>query len=126
MGLSSGSDLSPPPGWSCLGGFWQRAQMGGQMDQWVDGWMECWPDEWGMGGQTGRWAGWLDRRTERRPDSPSLPLLPLPRHNDLPWQLLEKFNNQLRLPEANLTLLNGTHTNIPKLHRGHVGGQVGW
>uniref|UniRef100_A0A8B9MNI0 Dipeptidase n=1 Tax=Accipiter nisus TaxID=211598 RepID=A0A8B9MNI0_9AVES len=44
-------------------------------------------------------------------------------HNDLPWQLLKKFNNQLRLPEANLTLLNGTHTNIPKLHRGHVGGQ---
>ncbi|XP_030313407.1 dipeptidase 1 isoform X2 [Calypte anna] len=44
-------------------------------------------------------------------------------HNDLPWQLLSRFNNQLRLPEANLTLLNGTHTNIPKLRRGHVGGQ---
>ncbi|KFP73360.1 Dipeptidase 1, partial [Acanthisitta chloris] len=44
-------------------------------------------------------------------------------HNDLPWQLLLRFNNQLRLPQANLTLLNDTHTNIPKLRRGHVGGQ---
>ncbi|XP_071423397.1 dipeptidase 1 isoform X2 [Pithys albifrons albifrons] len=44
-------------------------------------------------------------------------------HNDLPWQLLQRFNNQLRLPQANLTLLNDTHTNIPKLRRGHVGGQ---
>ncbi|GAB0195393.1 dipeptidase 1 [Grus japonensis] len=44
-------------------------------------------------------------------------------HNDLPWQLLKRFNNQLGLPEANLTLLNGTHTNIPKLRSGHVGGQ---
>ncbi|RMC09363.1 hypothetical protein DUI87_14371 [Hirundo rustica rustica] len=44
-------------------------------------------------------------------------------HNDLPWQLLRKFNNQLRLPAANLTLLNDTHTSIPKLRRGHVGGQ---
>ncbi|XP_032925993.1 dipeptidase 1-like [Catharus ustulatus] len=44
-------------------------------------------------------------------------------HNDLPWQLLKKFNNQLRLPEANLTVLNDTHTNIPKLRQGHVGAQ---
>ncbi|PKU31182.1 dipeptidase 1 [Limosa lapponica baueri] len=44
-------------------------------------------------------------------------------HNDLPWQLLKRFNNQLGLPEANLTTLNGTHTNIPKLRQGHVGGQ---
>ncbi|KAM6300704.1 dipeptidase 1 [Aegotheles albertisi] len=44
-------------------------------------------------------------------------------HNDLPWQLLGRFNNQLGLPEANLTLLAGTHTNIPKLRLGHVGGQ---
>uniref|UniRef100_A0A672U9S9 Dipeptidase n=1 Tax=Strigops habroptila TaxID=2489341 RepID=A0A672U9S9_STRHB len=44
-------------------------------------------------------------------------------HNDLPWQLLKRFNNQLGLPEANLLLLNGTHTNIPKLRSGHVGGQ---
>uniref|UniRef100_A0A8C3UXD8 Dipeptidase n=1 Tax=Catharus ustulatus TaxID=91951 RepID=A0A8C3UXD8_CATUS len=49
--------------------------------------------------------------------------LSLPRHNDLPWQLLKKFNNQLRLPEANLTVLNDTHTNIPKLRQGHVGAQ---
>ncbi|XP_040427706.1 dipeptidase 1 isoform X2 [Cygnus olor] len=44
-------------------------------------------------------------------------------HNDLPWQLLKRFNNQLGLPEANLTQLTGTHTNIPKLNAGHVGGQ---
>uniref|UniRef100_A0A8C4U140 Dipeptidase n=1 Tax=Falco tinnunculus TaxID=100819 RepID=A0A8C4U140_FALTI len=65
-----------------------------------------------LAGQMGRWT-----------DGPSLPLSPLPRHNDLPWQLLERFNNQLGLPEANLMLLNDTHTNIPKLRRGHVGGQ---
>ncbi|XP_057240186.1 dipeptidase 1 [Malurus melanocephalus] len=41
-------------------------------------------------------------------------------HNDLPWQLLKRFNNQLRLPEANLTLLNDTHTNIPKLRSGRA------
>ncbi|XP_067158958.1 dipeptidase 1 [Apteryx mantelli] len=44
-------------------------------------------------------------------------------HNDLPWQLLKRFNNRLGRPEANLTLLNDTHTNIPKLRSGHVGGQ---
>ncbi|KAL2300089.1 hypothetical protein Nmel_012049 [Mimus melanotis] len=44
-------------------------------------------------------------------------------HNDLPWQLLRKFNNQLMLPAANLTVLNDTHTNIPKLRQGHVGAQ---
>ncbi|XP_019360922.1 PREDICTED: dipeptidase 1 isoform X2 [Gavialis gangeticus] len=44
-------------------------------------------------------------------------------HNDLPWQLLRKFNNQLAMAEANLTLLEGTHTSIPKLRSGHVGGQ---
>lgn len=66
-----------------------------------------------------RWAG---RQTDRQPLTPSLSL---PRHNDLPWQLLKRFNNQLKLPEANLTLLEGTHTNIPKLRSGHVGGQVG-
>eukprot|EP00075_Anas_platyrhynchos_P032966 XP_027322219.1 dipeptidase 1 isoform X3 [Anas platyrhynchos] len=44
-------------------------------------------------------------------------------HNDLPWQLLKRFNNRLGLPESNLTQLNGTHTNIPKLNTGHVGGQ---
>lgn len=44
-------------------------------------------------------------------------------HNDLPWQLLKLFNNQLLLPASNLTQLNSTHTNIPKLNTGHVGGQ---
>ncbi|XP_070617876.1 dipeptidase 1 [Erythrolamprus reginae] len=44
-------------------------------------------------------------------------------HNDLPWQLLEKFNNQLSLKAANLTDLQDTHTNIRKLRLGHVGAQ---
>lgn len=44
-------------------------------------------------------------------------------HNDLPWQLLKKFNNQLRDQRANLTSLADTHTNIPKLKAGFVGGQ---
>uniref|UniRef100_A0A452GQ87 Dipeptidase n=1 Tax=Gopherus agassizii TaxID=38772 RepID=A0A452GQ87_9SAUR len=47
----------------------------------------------------------------------------LSRHNDLPWQLLNLFNNRLSMAAANLTLLNDTHTNIPKLQSGHVGGQ---
>ncbi|XP_069811944.1 LOW QUALITY PROTEIN: dipeptidase 1-like, partial [Dendropsophus ebraccatus] len=42
-------------------------------------------------------------------------------HNDLPWQLLDKFNNQLS--KVNLLTLNDTHTNIPKLQEGRVGGQ---
>ncbi|KAM6176939.1 dipeptidase 1 [Erethizon dorsatum] len=44
-------------------------------------------------------------------------------HNDLPWQLLTKFNNQLQDKSANLSTLNSTHTNIPKLRAGLVGGQ---
>lgn len=44
-------------------------------------------------------------------------------HNDLPWQLLKKFNNQLRDPQADLRHLENTHTNIPKLRAGYVGGQ---
>uniref|UniRef100_A0A8C5S300 Dipeptidase n=1 Tax=Laticauda laticaudata TaxID=8630 RepID=A0A8C5S300_LATLA len=44
-------------------------------------------------------------------------------HNDLPWQLLTKFNNQLSLKEANLHELQDTHTNIQKLRLGHVGAQ---
>ncbi|ETE69165.1 Dipeptidase 1, partial [Ophiophagus hannah] len=44
-------------------------------------------------------------------------------HNDLPWQLLTKFNNQLSLKEANLYELQDTHTNIQKLRLGHVGAQ---
>uniref|UniRef100_H3B5M1 Dipeptidase n=1 Tax=Latimeria chalumnae TaxID=7897 RepID=H3B5M1_LATCH len=42
-------------------------------------------------------------------------------HNDLPWQLLQQFNNQLS--KVDLNNLNSTHTNIPKLKEGHVGGQ---
>uniref|UniRef100_A0A8D1PRW9 Dipeptidase n=1 Tax=Sus scrofa TaxID=9823 RepID=A0A8D1PRW9_PIG len=44
-------------------------------------------------------------------------------HNDLPWQLLNLFNNQLQDPGANLSSLAHTHTNIPKLKAGFVGGQ---
>ncbi|XP_043843831.1 dipeptidase 1 [Dromiciops gliroides] len=44
-------------------------------------------------------------------------------HNDLPWQILTRFNGQLQNPKANLTQLEGTHTNIPKLKAGFVGGQ---
>lgn len=42
-------------------------------------------------------------------------------HNDLPWILLSKFHNQLG--KVDLTILSGTHTNIPKLQAGKVGGQ---
>ncbi|XP_036604095.1 dipeptidase 1 [Trichosurus vulpecula] len=44
-------------------------------------------------------------------------------HNDLPWQILKRFNGQLQPTEANLNYLEGTHTNIPKLKAGYVGGQ---
>uniref|UniRef100_A0A096N813 Dipeptidase n=1 Tax=Papio anubis TaxID=9555 RepID=A0A096N813_PAPAN len=44
-------------------------------------------------------------------------------HNDLPWQLLRMFNNRLQDARANLTTLADTHTNIPKLRAGFVGGQ---
>ncbi|KAL1784396.1 hypothetical protein HispidOSU_011729 [Sigmodon hispidus] len=44
-------------------------------------------------------------------------------HNDLPWQLLKLFNNKLNDSEANLNTLTGTHTNIPKMKAGYVGGQ---
>uniref|UniRef100_A0A8C6R9Y9 Dipeptidase n=2 Tax=Nannospalax galili TaxID=1026970 RepID=A0A8C6R9Y9_NANGA len=44
-------------------------------------------------------------------------------HNDLPWQLLKLFNNQLQDQKANLTTLADTHTNIPKLKAGFVGAQ---
>ncbi|XP_036042654.1 dipeptidase 1 [Onychomys torridus] len=44
-------------------------------------------------------------------------------HNDLPWQLLKLFNNKLNDSKANLNTLNETHTNIPKLRAGFVGGQ---
>ncbi|XP_067905366.1 dipeptidase 1 [Heterodontus francisci] len=42
-------------------------------------------------------------------------------HNDLPWQLLLRYHNQLS--KVDLNTLNGTHTNIPKLKAGLVGGQ---
>uniref|UniRef100_A0A8C9M319 Dipeptidase n=1 Tax=Panthera tigris altaica TaxID=74533 RepID=A0A8C9M319_PANTA len=45
-------------------------------------------------------------------------------HNDLPWRLLTMFNNRLQIERANLTSLANTHTNIPKLRAGFVGGQV--
>ncbi|XP_042776713.1 dipeptidase 1 isoform X3 [Panthera leo] len=44
-------------------------------------------------------------------------------HNDLPWRLLTMFNNRLQIERANLTSLANTHTNIPKLRAGFVGGQ---
>ncbi|XP_076989428.1 dipeptidase 1 isoform X2 [Tamandua tetradactyla] len=44
-------------------------------------------------------------------------------HNDLPWQLLKRFNNELRRDGANLSVLQGTHTSIPKLRAGFVGAQ---
>ncbi|XP_053571215.1 uncharacterized protein LOC128661075 [Bombina bombina] len=49
-----------------------------------------------------------------------LTLLRVP-HNDLPWQLLDKFNNHLN--GVDLHTLQNTHTNIPKLREGRVGGQ---
>ncbi|XP_078399106.1 dipeptidase 1 [Cetorhinus maximus] len=42
-------------------------------------------------------------------------------HNDLPWQLLRRYHNQLS--KVDLNKLNGTHTNIPKLRAGLLGGQ---
>ncbi|XP_006902923.1 PREDICTED: dipeptidase 1 [Elephantulus edwardii] len=44
-------------------------------------------------------------------------------HNDLPWQLLKMFNNQLQNKSADLNTLNNTHTNIEKLRAGRVGAQ---
>lgn len=44
------------------------------------------------------------------------------RHNDLPWQLLKQFNNQLT--DVDLNKLNTTHTNIPKIKEGRLGAQV--
>lgn len=72
-----------------------------------------------------------ERRPGRAPGGPRSEWLPDPpapapacRHNDLPWQLLTSFNNRLRDARANLTSLAHTHTNIPKLKAGLVGGQV--
>uniref|UniRef100_A0A7N8X7V9 Dipeptidase n=1 Tax=Mastacembelus armatus TaxID=205130 RepID=A0A7N8X7V9_9TELE len=42
-------------------------------------------------------------------------------HNDLPWQLRIQFNNELN--KVNLTTLETTHTNIPKIKTGRLGAQ---
>lgn len=63
-------------------------------------------------------------RVKRSPGPASYPSSCPSRHNDLPWRLLTRFNNQLRKKNASLTSLEGTHTNIPKLKAGFVGGQV--
>ncbi|KAL7854699.1 hypothetical protein SRHO_G00168890 [Serrasalmus rhombeus] len=42
-------------------------------------------------------------------------------HNDLPWQLRSKFNNQLN--STDLYTLNSTHTNIPKIKEGRLAAQ---
>lgn len=42
-------------------------------------------------------------------------------HNDLPWQLRQKYNNQLS--KVDLYKLNSTHTNIPKIKEGRLGAQ---
>ncbi|XP_053721986.1 dipeptidase 1-like [Synchiropus splendidus] len=42
-------------------------------------------------------------------------------HNDLPWQLLLQFNNQLQ--KVDLHTLSTTHTNIPKIKEGRLGAQ---
>lgn len=38
--------------------------------------------------------------------------------------MLKRFHNQLESAEADLNHLADTHTNIPKLKAGFVGGQV--
>ncbi|KAK7913239.1 hypothetical protein WMY93_013450 [Mugilogobius chulae] len=42
-------------------------------------------------------------------------------HNDLPWQMRLRFNNQLS--KVDLNTFNGTHTNIPKIKEGKLGAQ---
>ncbi|XP_038548010.1 dipeptidase 1-like [Micropterus salmoides] len=42
-------------------------------------------------------------------------------HNDLPWQLLKKFNNELN--KVDLYKLETTQTNIPKIKEGRLGAQ---
>ncbi|XP_033843722.1 dipeptidase 1 [Periophthalmus magnuspinnatus] len=42
-------------------------------------------------------------------------------HNDLPWQMRLRFNNQLS--KVDLNTYNGTHTNIPKIKEGRLGAQ---
>lgn len=42
-------------------------------------------------------------------------------HNDLPWQMRKRFNNQLS--QVDLHTYNETHTNIPKIQEGQLGAQ---
>lgn len=49
--------------------------------------------------------------------------IPVFSHNDLPWQLLKQYNNELS--RVDLDTLNTTHTNIPKIKEGRLGAQVG-
>ncbi|KAL2088470.1 hypothetical protein ACEWY4_015369 [Coilia grayii] len=42
-------------------------------------------------------------------------------HNDLPWQLRKRFNNQLN--SVDLNTIDGTHTNIPKIKAGRLSAQ---
>uniref|UniRef100_A0A8D3BT02 Dipeptidase n=1 Tax=Scophthalmus maximus TaxID=52904 RepID=A0A8D3BT02_SCOMX len=42
-------------------------------------------------------------------------------HNDLPWQILKQFNNELN--KVDLNTLGTTHTNIPKIKAGRLGAQ---
>ncbi|XP_063043899.1 dipeptidase 1 [Engraulis encrasicolus] len=42
-------------------------------------------------------------------------------HNDLPWQLRKRFNNQLS--KVDLNTLEGTHSNIPKIKEGKLSAQ---
>ncbi|XP_067303844.1 dipeptidase 1 [Pseudorasbora parva] len=42
-------------------------------------------------------------------------------HNDLPWQMRSRFNNQLNM--VDLYTLNSTHTNIQKIKEGHLSAQ---
>ncbi|KAK5935396.1 hypothetical protein CgunFtcFv8_020763 [Champsocephalus gunnari] len=42
-------------------------------------------------------------------------------HNDLPWQLRMRFNNELN--KVDLNTLDTTHTNIPKIKEGRLGAQ---
>ncbi|KAI9531854.1 dipeptidase 1 (renal) [Dissostichus eleginoides] len=42
-------------------------------------------------------------------------------HNDLPWQLRIRFNNELN--KVDLNTLDTTHTNIPKIKEGRLGAQ---
>ena len=69
---------------------------------------------------------WMDRWIHSSNDSIGH------RHNDLPWQLRDRFQNHLK--DVNLSLniseydhsVVGTmwHTDIPRLRAGRVGGQV--